>query len=520
MKPRPYQIEAYNSAIDYMVQHPDRHGIIAMPTGTGKSLVIAMIAAFVNTEWKTKVLILSHSESILKQDYRQLAELLPDIGLYSAGLDSRVVKNVTIAGIQSVYKQPELFDDIGLVIIDECHSISNENNSMYRLFLNSVGKIYLGLTATPYRLSSGLMYGKPTSLFSDLIYDLTSIDNFNKLIEDGYLCRLKVPSTQLNIDTSGLHHRCGEFIDKEMSSLIDKEEITEAALLETIYTANKYKCKKWLIFAIDIKHAEHIAEALLLKGIKAGVIHSKMDFDKNWVINAHKSGDITALVNVNMLTTGYDDPGIDLIVMLRPTESPVLHVQSAGRGTRISPDKEFSVFLDFAGNTKRLGPINAVQVKDKYKLDKTIGEPIYKTCPECESLTYPACRICNECGYEFIFETKLEYTSSRIEVIAENKTWYFVDSLQYQIIDLPSEIQAIKCTYRSGLQSFNELFCLNHTGYARIRAVSVLAFRGTSPTDLICCNDFLDSDIEKLKSPKRILIDSSAKYSKVLKYEY
>jgi DNA repair protein RadD len=161
-----------------------------------------------------------------------------------------------------------------------------------------------------------------------------------------------------------------------------------------------------------------------------------------------------------------------------------------------------------------------VQVKDKYKLDKAIGEPIYKTCPECESLTYPACKICNECGYEFIFETKLEYTSSRIEVIAENKTWYAVDSVSYHVIDLPSDVQAVKCTYRSGLQSFNELFCLNHTGYARTRAVNVLTFRGASPADLVCCNDFLGSNIEKLKFPKRILIDSSAKYSKVLKYEY
>lgn len=519
MTPRKYQIEAYEKALEYMSNHPDKHGIISMPTGTGKSLVIAMIAAYVNSEWGAKVLILSHSESILKQDYRQLAELLPDIGLYSAGLNSRVVKDVTIAGIQSVYRNPELFDDIGLVIIDECHSISNESNSMYRLFLNKVGKIYLGFTATPYRLSSGIMYGKTDSLFNDLIYDLTTIEKFNQLIEDGYLCRLKVPTTQLNIDTSGLHHRAGEFIDKELSQLIDQDRITEAALMETIYIADKFKCKKWIIFAIDIQHAEHIAEALILKGITAGVVHSKMDFDKDWVINAHKKGEITALVNVNMLTTGYDDPGIDLIVMLRPTESPVLHVQSAGRGTRISPGKEFCVFLDFAGNTKRLGPINAVQVKDKYKLEKTIGEPIYKTCPECESLTYPACKFCPECNYEFVFQTKLEYQSARIEIISDTRTWYSIDSAVYEIIDLPSGVQAIKCTYRSGLKTFNELFCLNHTGYARTRAVGVLRNRGASDSNLVNCESFMPC-VENLTKPLRVLIDASQKYPRVLKYEY
>jgi DNA repair protein RadD len=519
MEPRKYQVEAFDKAIAYMSDFPNKHGIIAMPTGTGKSLVIAMVAAFVNLEWDTNVLILSHSESILKQDYRQLAELLPDIGLYSAGLESRVIKKVTIAGIQSVYKRPDLFKDVGLVIIDECHSISNENNSMYRQFLGSVGKIYLGFTATPYRLSSGLMYGKPTSLFNDLIYDLTTTEKFNELIEQGYLCRLKVPSTQLNIDTAGLHHRAGDFIDIELSALIDQEAITEAALRETIYIAEQYQCKKWIIFAIDIQHAEHIAEPLIEKGVRAGVVHSKMDFDKDWVINAHKTGEITALVNVNMLTTGYDDPGIDLIVMLRPTESPVFHVQSAGRGTRIAPGKEFCVFLDFAGNTKRLGAINAVQVKEKYKLDKSIGEPIYKTCPECESLTYPACKVCAECGHEFEFQTKLETHSSRVEIISETRRKYEVDSVYYEAIVLPTGVQAVRCVYRAGLQSYNELLCLNHLGYARTRAVQVLRYRGASEASLKNCEEFLNTD-QELTKPLRVLVDFSQKYPRIMKYEY
>jgi len=519
MKPRDYQNEAFNRAIDYMSRCPDRHGIIAMPTGTGKSLVISMVADFVSREWGTDVLILSHSESILKQDHKQMSEFIPDIGLYSSGLGSRTIKKVTVAGIQSVFNKSELFANVGLVIIDECHSISNESNSMYRHFLSNVGSIYLGFTATPYRLSSGLMYGKPASLFHDMIYDLTTLDKFNELIEQGYLCRLKVPSTQFTIDTDGLHHRAGDFVERELSALVDKDEITEAALIETCYVAKEYNCKKWIIFAIDINHAEHIAEALITKGISAGVVHSKMDFDKDWVINAHKTGEITALVNVNMLTTGYDDPEIDLIVMLRPTESPVLHVQSAGRGTRIAPGKEFCVFLDFAGNTKRLGPINAVQVKEKYKLDDKIGEPIYKTCPECESLTYPACKICAECGHEFEFITRLEYESSKIEVISENRTWYCVDSVNYDEIILPSSIVAARCVYRCGVKRFNELFCLNHEGYARTRAIGVLKFRGASNSDLKNVGDFITSTTP-LKEPKRILVDSSQKHPRIMKYEY
>lgn len=520
MTPRLYQKEAINLAINYMSRNPDRHGVIAMPTGTGKSLVIAEIAKYVAKEWKAKVLIISHSEEILKQDYLQLSVLIDDsIGLYSAGLNLRDIKPITIAGIQSVFRKPELFLDFKLIIIDECHMISYKENSMYRKFLNEIGQIYIGLTATPYRLSGGLIYGKPDSLFNDMIYDLTSLENFNMLIDKGYLCNLKVPSTALQIDTSELHHRGGEFIDKEMSDLIDRDSITKAALIEILYYANHYKCKKWLIFAIDIVHAEHIAEALIALGIPTGVVHSKMEMEKSWVLDAHKAGTITALVNVNMLTTGYDDPEIDLIVMLRPTESPVLHVQSAGRGTRIAPGKEFCIFLDFAGNTKRLGPINAVQVKESYKLNKEIGNPIYKICPECECLTWPAAKYCKECGYTFTFETKLESTSSRIEVISENKSWYNVDKVHYEKFILNDNIDTIKCVYRCGVKSFNELFCLDHRGYARTRAVAVLMNRGANKDDLIDCKTaLLISD--SLKIPKRVLIDSSIKYPRVLKYEY
>jgi hypothetical protein len=119
--PRYYQKEATDKIIDYLSYYPGKHPLVAMPTGSGKSLVIAMLIEFVRKEWNAHVLILSHTEDILKQDYAQISNLISEpIGLYSAGLSSRTILPVTVAGIQSVYRKPELFAQFDLVIIDEC----------------------------------------------------------------------------------------------------------------------------------------------------------------------------------------------------------------------------------------------------------------------------------------------------------------------------------------------------------------------------------------------------------------
>ena len=521
LTPRYYQQNAVDKIIDYLVYHPNKHPIVAMPTGSGKSLVIAMLIEYVRKEWGINVLILSHTENILRQDCKAIISLIDEpIGLYSAGLDSRTIFPVTVAGIQSAYRNPELFAQFDLVIIDEAHLVNMIDESMYRSFLSEVGQVYCGLTATPYRLGSGLIYGKDDTLFDDLVYDLTSLDKFNKLIEDGYLCTLKTMQTKLQFDTESLHHRGGEFIDSEMSDMFAQDIITMEAINETIKIADKFNYKKWLIFAIDIKHAEQITKYLNENNILSDVVHSKMKNNKADVLHNHRIGKIKALVNVNMLTTGYDDDEIDLIVMLRPTESPVLHVQSVGRGTRIAEGKDHCMVLDFAGNTKRLGPINNITIKESYKLKDGTGAPITKTCPECDLIVAPAVRIC-ECGYKFKFKTKLETESTGYEIVAQNKTWYDIENITYGLKILSGSIESILVTYRcmSGFKNFTELMCLNHTGYARTIAVNRLLARGANKDDLRDCSTALKV-IDTFIKPTRILVDNSKKYAEIIKYKF
>lgn len=521
LKPRYYQIEAFESIIGYICRNEKMHPLVALPTGTGKSLVIAMLIEYARREWNINVLVLSHTEDILKQDYDSVKSLIDEpIGLYSAGLDSKTILPVTIAGIQSVFRKPELFVQFDFVIIDEAHLINLQDETMYKKFLGMVGQVYCGLTATPYRLKDGYIYGQKHSLFNDLVCDYTTLGRFNKLIEDGYLSPLKTLQTQLEFETDKLHKRGGDFIEKEMSLAFDKEEITNAAVDEIIEIGIKRDYKKWLIFAIDINHAEHIAERLIQKGISTGLVHSKMTFDKQTTLEKHKNGIYRALVNVNMLTTGYNDPSIDLIGMLRPTDSPVLHVQTAGRGTRIYEGKSHCLFLDFAGNTKRLGAINNIQIRSKKKLKDGTGAMITKTCPECSLIVAPAVKFC-ECGYEFQFTTRLENKIFNGDIIETGAPkWYNVVNVMYQLKHKNNMPDTIQVLYVCGVKVFTELWCLDHKGYARQRAVNIMRSRAElNKADLVSCQTAYKV-LDRLKIPKKILVSTLKKYPEILKYEY
>lgn len=521
MIPREYQTEAKNRLFDYLANNERRHPLIALPTGSGKSLVMADIIKHIRDNWKdVNILVISHVKEILEQDHKAIQEYVGEsVGLYSAGLDSKEIKKITVAGIQSIYRRPEEFKCFDFVIIDECHLISESSDSMYRKFLKEIDAIYLGLTATPFRLGTGYIYGTETSLFDDLIYDLTSMDPFNKLIKDGYLCNLRTKSAKLQLDTEGLKTRAGDFIESELSLAFDKDAITEKAVEEIIEVGKDYK--KWLVFAIDIAHAEHIAELLIQKGVATAVIHSKMEFDRAKIIKRYKDDRIKCVVNVNVLTTGFDNPAIDMVALLRPTQSPVLHVQTVGRGLRIFPGKNHCIVLDFAGNTRRIGPINDIHIRKKRATGEGDGEPITKTCPECETIYHPSVRVCDVCGYKFEFKSSLSASAGSDQILAENSTnWHKVDKVMYQLKKKANAPDMIKVSYLCGLKVFNEYLCLDHKGYARKIAVNRIKARyNATKEDLESCVSAFKI-IERINKPIEILVKEKGKWPEIIKYKF
>jgi len=278
---RPYQDVAPKKVFDFLRNNPKGHPLVAVPTGGGKTVILAEITKQAIKKWpKTKVLILSHVKEILSQNHKALEfHTGLRVGIYSAGIGLREVEQVTVASIQSVFRKPKLFEDYDLIIIDECHRIPRGDNTMYlKFFAGLKNPKYLGLTATPYRLGSGLIYGEEDSIFTELIYDLTTKEKFLQLIDDGYLCNLKVQATDMALNVNNIKTVAGDFDNKQMSQNLDVDRITKIAVKEIIRSGENYK--KWLIFAIDIKHAENIAEELGKNDIPTMVVHSKMEFDR------------------------------------------------------------------------------------------------------------------------------------------------------------------------------------------------------------------------------------------------
>jgi len=510
MKLRYYQADAVKATMKFFQRDKGKHGIIALPTGSGKSLVIAEIIRLVQLRWKAKVLVISHVQEILSQNKEEIEKHTGlKVGVNSSSIGTREITDVMVAGIQSIYRNPEAFEDFNLVIIDEVHRVSMEANTMYSRFLKQIGRhVVVGLTATPFRLGDGYIYG-PGKMFDKLIYDCTSSDSFNKLVEEGYLCNLTAKRTKMEMDVSGIKLQAGDYNEKQLADKFDRTAITNAAVKEILAAgANR---KAWLIFAIDISHAEHIAEVLLQNGIPTAPVHSKMGdygFDREKVINDFKSGKYRCVINVNVLTTGFNHPGIDLIAVLRPTQSPVLHVQILGRGSRVSPGKDNCLVLDFAGNVSRLGAINDVLVKVKGKSEGG-GEPVMKACPKCDLLVYPAIKICPECSHEFKFEHHLQ-SADVVKVIEDGKDhWIEVDRVTYTKHSNYGSPSSVKVSYHYGNKSISEYVCVEHAGFAKHKADHWIKYRGGKP----CASaDELIGIVDSLSIPSEILIQKRGSY--------
>lgn len=513
IKLRHYQAEVTPAVIKYVRKNPGKHPLVALPTGSGKTFCIAELIRHCREKWDTKVLVLSHVKEILEQNHASLSDYIgEEIGLNSAGLDRRENLDITVAGIQSVYRNPEQWSDHNLIIVDEAHLISPNQDTMYRKFFAGCGShTIVGFTATPFRLGSGYIYGHG-NLFDSIVCDWTSSDRFVRLVDEGYLARLTTKRTEMEMDVDDVKITGGDFNEQALSDKFDRKAVTEAAIREIIKAGSDRN--KWLIFAIDISHAEHIAETLIRSGISCAPVHSRMEddgFDRARTIEGFKNGKYRCVVNVNILTTGFDEPGIDLIAMLRPTKSPVLHVQSLGRGSRISQDKESCLVLDFAGNTARLGPINDVQVAVKGK--GASGEPVTKTCPKCQSILPPAVKYCPDCGHEFKFKHGLDHMPTNYDVIDNGKpAWIKVDKVSYSVNSNFGAPSSVMVTYHCGNKDVNEFINIEHKGFALHKAKHWIKYRGGQP-----CNTAVDviAQSEVLSVPKKILVQKKGKYFEI-----
>lgn len=374
--PRPYQKEAIDANVAFFNSKRKKHAIEILPTGSGKSVVIANTAS----QLQGKTIVFQPSKEILEQNFAKFISYGYRAGIYSASAGMKFIDQITFATIGSVAKKHHLFKDFQNIIIDECHLVNsktktvvndkgekNEKGGMYLDFINSIEHCkVLGLTATPYRLHNGL-YGAELKfltrtrpkVFTDVLYYVQN----SELFDNGYLAKLEyfafdiIKREMLSLNSSGT-----DFTETSLRAYYRKVNMPQI----TAYYANRLlaKRKNCLIFCSLIDEAEKtkrfIPGAVVLTGTTKKEVREK-------ILSEFKSGKIKCLVNVGVLTTGFDYSALECVLLARSTMSLSLYYQMIGRVMRPHPEKKSGWVVDLGSNIKLFGKIETMKITTDHK---------------------------------------------------------------------------------------------------------------------------------------------------------
>ncbi|KMQ75996.1 DEAD/DEAH box helicase [Marinobacter subterrani] len=402
-KLRPYQQEAVAATLSHF-RKSDESAVIVLPTGAGKSLVIAELARLA----RRRILVLTHVKELVEQNHAKYQSYGLAGGIFSAGLRRKENRHqVTFASVQSVSANLDQFrDEYSLVIIDECHRVSGEETSQYQRIIellrqqNDSLKV-LGLTATPYRLAMGWIYryhyrgfvrSEEDKPFQHCIYELP----LSYMINRGYLTRPELVNAAVaQYDFSALAQgRFGEYAEKDVNQLLSKHQRVTRAIIEQVMELAAER-QGVMIFAATVEHAREITG--YLPEHQAALVTGATDLkDRDLLIQRFKQRQLKYLVNVSVLTTGFDAPHVDFIAILRPTQSVSLYQQIVGRGLRLDEGKQDCLVIDYAGNHVNLH-------------HPEVGEP--KPNPDSE----PVQVFCPDCGFANIFWGKIDSDGRVVE---------------------------------------------------------------------------------------------------------
>ncbi len=360
--PRPYQQEAIDANINFFRETKKYHGVEILPTGSGKSVVIANTALALDG----KTVVFQPTKEILAQNFKKFLSYGYRAGIYSASAGMKYLDKVTFATIGSVAKKHHLFRDFQNIIIDECHLV-NAEEGMYHDFIGSIDHAkVLGLTATPYRLSTAsggaeLKFITRThpKIFSKVLYYVQN----DVLFDAGYLAPLEyynfkvIDRTMLQMNSSGT-----DFTDASVKNYYRMIKMSD----RIIEYGNRILKKRdnLLIFCSLLEEAREVVAGIPGAVIISGKTEQTM---RDRILKQFTSGTIRCVVNVGVLTTGFDFPELEAVLNARPTMSLALYYQIIGRVMRpftyMDGSKKVGWVVDIAGNFKQFGKIETMRIE-------------------------------------------------------------------------------------------------------------------------------------------------------------
>lgn len=383
---RPYQQEAVQSTISYFQKKRDP-AVIVLPTGAGKSLVIAELTRVA----RGRVLVLAHVKELVEQNHQKYQSYGLEAGIFSASLGKKDDSQKAIFGsIQSVARaDDEFFRDFSLLIIDECHRVAEEGETQYQEVIQKLRQAnpqlcVLGLTATPYRLGLGWIYEyshagelkteKPR-FFKQCVFELP----LSFMIKHKFLTPpIKVDIPVTCYDFSELTEKGRMYTLAEVEELLKSQKRLTPLIVKNIVDITRhFERQGVMIFSSTVKHAEEIL-GYLPEGEARLVVGDTEMRERDQIVEDFKQKKFKYLVNVSVLTTGFDAPHVDVIAILRPTESNGLYQQIIGRGLRLDPGKTDCYVLDYTGMGH---DIFRPEIADKRPSKESVLVDV--PCPEC-----------------------------------------------------------------------------------------------------------------------------------------
>ncbi|MEO1683830.1 MAG: DEAD/DEAH box helicase [Cyanobacteria bacterium J06631_12] len=415
-KLRPYQIELINDLYKELNNGHKRVAIIA-GTGAGKTIISGQICAHAEEAGK-RLMFLVHLDVLVGQTYEKMKAFGLQCGFIKAGWEENREAPIQIASIQTMAKRRWWQKwPADVVFYDEGHITLFSQVGKKVMLKTHPDAVHLVMTATPLRLGKEQL--------GDYLETLVSSPVPNVLQEMGYLSTMKYYSmprdSMANLEEVKTSR--GDYDERDLKNACDRKELVEKIVEEWFRIG---KGKRTIAFCVDIDHANHVAEQFRNAGIAADTVDGNTSIkDRKKLYHALKTGELMVLTSCNVISIGFDEPSVEIGLMLRPTKSSAMHFQQLGRVMRISPQtgKKFGIILDQAGNLERLGfpeDIEDYSLPTKQASTGGGGQAPTKPCPACGRIVLSFIVKCPDCAHQWVSDRPIN-TEDMVEIYSNNQ---------------------------------------------------------------------------------------------------
>lgn len=536
-QPRQYTLDAIDALTNGLKE--EKEFLLQAIMGAGKTVITCKVIEKYFFESHIRFLILCHKPNLIEQFQKTFREktAIPqhEIGISCASLDSKVInKRITIGSVQTFVNKIKCYQECDLLVIDEAHRIEIGKGSRYDKVINILryknpDMRIVGITATPYRLGHGYIYGNRCvgkNLFPNLNHRIT----YEELKSQCYLMPLEgkiAVNSSLSKDMKSVE-TSGDYILNQLSDVMVKE-----IHLQTAVDGIKQYCngfKHICVFCCSIDHAEKLKNLI---GDRCTTVHSELSKkEQKFNLDNWKRGITPIITSINILAEGFDFPPLDCLVNARPTLSSALWLQMIGRVLRISEGKDRAFLLDLTGNTEYFGTdldnirVNIPkQIEEKEKKEHQFE----KECPECHTFVHVARFDCPNCGHEYPAREQIEATAipelkdikfSEPEEHTVHEVVFFRHQKEGKPDSVRVEFHNENYPYRSKIAS--DWLCFDHDKAKKFAEEKWKLLTGYDvyPESTDEALAWLKEDPTILKKPTSILVKKQDRFNKIVDYRF